>query len=489
MKSQNILKTFSVAAIGGAFALGGFYFLSESGNTNQIITKSEIIKPVLQKVNLNPGITLPSEGFTVAAQNSLNSVVHITTETSLSYRSEEDQLYELLYGRKTRRAPQRASGSGVILSSDGYIVTNNHVVDRADKVTVTLNDNKKYDAKVIGTDPATDMAVLKIEETGLSEIVIGNSDDVKVGEWVVAVGNPFNLTSTVTAGIVSAKSRSINIMRQNANRNIFPIESFIQTDAAVNPGNSGGALVNTMGELIGINTAIASMTGSYTGYSFAVPVNIMKKVTSDIIRYGVVQRGFIGVSIQEMSQELADKLDINNAEGVYVNGLSEKGAAKQAGLKVGDIILKVDETKVSTVPELQEQIGRHKPGDKVTVGVSRNGKYKSLVVMLRNSDGNTKAVSKPQEIISNYMGATFKKPSQKELLSLGIKNGIKVDNMSSGKLKKIGVEKGFIITKADKKVIKTSKELQTILENNQGEGVLIEGYYPNGVKAYYGVGM
>lgn len=488
MKSQNIIKTFSVALMGGAFALGGSYLINEQ-NSNKEILKTEVETPIFRTADVLSTNVLPKEGFTLAAENSLNSVVHITTETNPSYATEEDQLFELLYGRKTQRMPQRGSGSGVIISSDGYIVTNNHVVANADKVTVTLNDNKKYEANVVGTDPATDMAVLKVDANGLTDIVIGNSDDVKVGEWVLAVGNPFNLTSTVTAGIVSAKSRSINIMQQNATENIFPIESFIQTDAAVNPGNSGGALVNTKGELVGINTAIASRTGSYTGYSFAVPVNIMKKVTSDIIKYGVVQRAFIGVSIQEMTQELANELSVNNTEGVYVNGLSEGGAAIEAGIKKGDIILKIDEAKITSVPELQEQIGRHKPGDVVSVGVSRNGSLKDFKVTLRNLEGNTKVVEKSTIEIASFLGASFVKPSSKELSSLGIKNGIKIKDISVGKLKQIGIEKGFIIIKVDKQDVNDTKQLESILNKNEGEGVLIEGYYPNGVKAYYGVGM
>ncbi len=488
MESKQIIKSVSVAILGGAIALGGSFLFKDEP---KIVEKVIIEQPSSNLVNYS-GITLSSQNmdFTVAAEGTVNSVVHILTETTAKMSSDEEAFYEFFYGKRRPQRAQRGTGSGVIISDDGYIVTNNHVVAGADKVNVTLNDNKQYEATVVGTDPSTDLAVIKIEEEGLTGIELGNSDDVKIGEWVLAVGNPFNLTSTVTAGIVSAKSRSINIMQQNSAKNLFPIESFIQTDAAVNPGNSGGALVNTAGELVGINTAIASKTGSYSGYSFAVPVNLMKKVTADLIKYGVVQRAFIGVSIQEMNQDLANELSVSNTEGVYVNGLSDGGAAKDAGIEVGDVIIKIEDKEVKSVASLQEQVGNHQPGDKINVGLYRSGNYKIIPVTLKNLDGTTDVVSKPKELEKNeLLGAKLVIPSKKELSSLGIDNGVKVESLSKGKLRNIGIEKGFIITKVDKTKISSEKELEKILNKNKGEGVLIEGIYPNGMKAFYGVGM
>jgi serine protease Do len=483
---KTIVKTISIAFLGGAIALGGYSLLFPK---KEIIIQQKSEKSIFaQPVNIPSDASGEVLDFKFAANQSLNSVVHINTETKRKQLSQEEQLFELFYGNGGGNRSQIGSGSGVIISEDGYIVTNNHVVEKADIIRVILNDNREYSAKIIGTDPSTDIAVLKIEEKELSPIAIGNSDEIQVGEWVLAVGNPFNLTSTVTAGIVSAKGRSINIMQRNrGGKQIFPIESFIQTDAAVNPGNSGGALVNAKGELVGINTAIASQTGSYSGYSFAVPVNIMKKVTTDMIKYGVVQRAFIGVGIQEMNQEIANEIGSNITEGVFVNGLSEGGAAEFAGIKKGDVITKINTTPIKSVPELQEQVGRYNPGDKVTVELVRNGKQKSIEVTLRNNEGNTDLIEKDNNDI--LQEAIFVNPNLKELKALGIKNGVKIENVGEGKLKEIGISNGFIITKVDKKDINNIEELKTQLKKAEIEGVLIEGYYKNGVKAYYGMGM
>ncbi len=483
---KTIVKTISIAFLGGAIALGGYSLLTPD---KEIIIQQKQESPIFaQPVNVPTNAAGSVLDFKHAANQSLNSVVHINTETKRRQLSQEEQLFELFYGNGGANRSQRGSGSGVIISEDGYIVTNNHVVEKADIIQVVLNDNREYTAKVIGTDPSTDMAVLKIEETNLSPIAIGNSDEIQVGEWVLAVGNPFNLTSTVTAGIVSAKGRSINIMQRNSNgKQIFPIESFIQTDAAVNPGNSGGALVNSKGELVGINTAIASQTGSYSGYSFAVPVNIMKKVTTDMIKYGIVQRAFIGVGIQEMNQNLANEIGSKITEGVFVNGLSEGGAAESAGIKKGDVITKINSTAIKSVPQLQEQVGRYNPGDKVTVELIRNGKEKTAVVTLRNYEGTTGLVKKPK--IETLLSASFSIPSEKELKALKITKGVKVKEVGKGKLKEIGINSGFIITKIDKQPISSVKELKKQLKKAESEGVLIEGYYPNGMKAYYGMGM
>ncbi len=377
--------------------------------------------------------------------------------------------------------PQQSTGSGVIISDDGYIVTNNHVVDGADKVDVTLDDKRAYTAKVIGTDPSTDLALLKIDAKSLPYAAYGNSDQVRVGEWALAVGNPFNLNSTVTAGIISAKGRNIHILPDQK----FPIESFIQTDAAVNPGNSGGALVNTNGELIGINAAIASNTGSYSGYSFAIPVNIVKKVVDDILEFGTVQRGFIGVSIRDIDGDFLKEKGLPTLDGVYVNGITKDGAAATSGLKEGDVITKINGVAVKSSPELQEQVGRYRPGDDIKVTVMRDEQEKTFNVTLRNKEGNTKVIR--NEAV-DFLGARLEPIEDGELSKLQIESGIRVKELGSGKLKSAGIKEGFIITTIDNKPVTSTDDLTSYLGQKKG-GVLIEGYYPNGMKAYYGFGM
>jgi len=338
------------------------------------------------------GNSFPSSGvdFTNASEKSVNGVVHIKTRYLSAYSG--DPFYEYFFGSSNSGRIQEASGSGVIISADGYIATNNHVIDGADEIKVTLNNQETYTATLIGRDPSTDLALLKIEGTDLPYVDFANSDDVKIGEWVLAVGNPFNLTSTVTAGIVSAKSRNINLLKGDNSKNIFPIESFIQTDAAVNPGNSGGALVNPQGELIGINTAIASKTGSYAGYSFAIPSNIVKKVTADLVKYGVVQRAFVGVGLANINQQVMEQAELPNLKGVLVTGVAPNSAAFDGGIKSGDVILKVAEDIVSKVPEIQEKIGNYRPGDEVMITIRRGDLEQELNLILKNQQGTTDVV-------------------------------------------------------------------------------------------------
>jgi len=304
----------------------------------------------------------------------------------------------------------------------------------------------------------------------------------------LAVGNPFNLTSTVTAGIISAKARNINILGNNTDKNLHPVESFIQTDAAVNPGNSGGALVNTKGELVGINSAIASNTGSYTGYSFAIPVNIARKVAADLLEFGEVQRAFIGVSIRDLDAGLAKEKNISEIKGVYVDGLTMGGSAEEAGVKNGDVILKVGEVNVNNVPELQEQVSRYRPGDVINVTLKRNKEVKVIKLTLKNKDGDVSVVEKSRPEAITSLGALFEPASKAEMKKLNIENGVKVTQLQAGKLLSIGVQEGFIITGVDKKKIYSTKDIEAALENKRG-GVLIEGVYPNGMKAYYGFGI
>ena len=429
--------------------------------------------------------------FRDAAASTINTVVHITSEYSGTASSTNFyDPFRDFFGSPQQSGPQVSSGSGVIVSSDGYVITNNHVIEGADKVEVTLDNKKTYEATMIGTDPSSDLALLKIDEKDLQFIPYGNSDDVAVGEWVLALGNPFNLNNTVTAGIVSAKGRNINLLQYDAENEVFPLESFIQTDAAVNPGNSGGALVNTQGELIGINTAIASRTGSYAGYSFAIPVNIVRKVINDLLEFGTVQRAFIGVSIRDLNQELADQLGIDEVQGVYVSELTPGGAAYEAGIEAGDIITHVGPTRVNDVPSLQEQVARYRPGDKIAVTVTRDNSTEMMDVLLRNKDGNTDIVPKEVEEakVVNALGANFSETTSKERRALGIDGGVKVNRITGGKLRSSGIREGFIITKVDKTEVNTAEELISILNNKKG-GVLIEGIYPNGMKAYYGFGM
>jgi Do/DeqQ family serine protease len=493
---KNGFKLTTAGIIGGLVTFGLLHiFPNLSNNTTfqskVIITeKEEIEKNSFKTVNTNPYNNKENStlDFTSAAEKTVNSVVHI--QSKFTAQQQSDPLIEFFWGpNPNNQNPQIATGSGVIISNDGYIVTNNHVIDNADEIAITLNDGRELNATLIGTDPGTDIALLKINDNNLPYTEFGNSDEVEIGDWVLAVGNPFNLTSTVTAGIVSAKARNINLLTGDRNNNVFPLESFIQTDAAVNPGNSGGALVSPNGLLVGINTAIASQTGSYSGYSFAVPSNLVLKVVNDIKSYGMVQRAFIGVVIQDVDQKTMNSMKLPNTNGVFVRELSEGGAAKEAGIKENDVILKVDNVEVNDVPELQEQIGRFRPGDKVNVIVRRNNENKLIEVVLRNQSGNTKLVNKKNlEKKASIYGATFLEAEETEMRKLKIKNGVKIHSLSKGKLQEAGLKPGFIITHLDKKpVYKTSELLEAFKKNNGG--ILIEGVYVNGVKGYYGFGI
>jgi len=488
--SKKILGVFTIAGIGGLTALGLNHLLSIQSN-NQV-SQLEYQAPV-SYVKL-PGANAPelAVDFTTAAASSVHSVVNVKTtypiETQNPYLYDPFRDFFGLHGqRQPQQAPQ-STGSGVVISQDGYIITNNHVVDGADKIEITLNDKRSYSAEVIGKDPSTDLALLKIKEEGLEFINYGNSDNVKVGEWVLAVGNPFNLNSTVTAGIISAKGRNINILANDREKGQFPVEAYLQTDAAVNPGNSGGALVNAKGELVGINSAIASTTGSYTGYSFAIPVNLARKVVADLLEFGQVQRAFIGLLIQDLDGKLAKEKSITAIKGVYIKGIVEGGAGAEAGIKEGDVITKIGETEVNNQPELLEQIGRYRPGNKVNITLNRNNQEKVMAVVLKNKDGNTDVVLKPKVEVISALGASFEDVTKDEMKKLSIEHGLKVAKLGAGKLLSAGIKEGFIITSVDKKKIATIEDIKATLETKKG-GVLIEGIYPNGMRAYYGFGL
>jgi Do/DeqQ family serine protease len=372
------------------------------------------------------------------------------------------------------------SGSGVIISEDGYIVTNNHVIDFADDIEVTLDDNRVFKAKVVGTDPSTDLALIQIKENNLPYLPLTNSDEVEVGEWVLAVGNPFNLNSTVTAGIVSAKGRNINILRDRS-----AIESFIQTDAAINPGNSGGALVNLQGGLIGINTAIASNTGVYMGYGFAVPANIVSKVVHDLKQYGMVQRGYLGLLIRSVDGNLAREKDLDVTEGVYVDSITANSAAGEAGIEIGDVIMEVDGSEVNTSAQLLELIAKRYPGDKVALKVDRGGKRSEYLVTLRNQDGDEKIAERGASGMLDLMGVELEEIDTQTAKKIDAKGGLRVTKLSSGKLKRgTDMKVGFIITSVDGKEVSSIKEFTRYLENKSG-GILLEGVYEDIPGTYY----
>lgn len=380
--------------------------------------------------------------------------------------------------------PQVATGSGVIVSEDGYIVTNNHVVNGADEIEVVLNNNKTYKAKLIGKDGDTDLALVKIEAKELPAINFANSDSALVGEWVLAVGNPFNLASTVTAGIISAKGRNINILGdQAAQGSNTSIESFIQTDAAVNPGNSGGALVDVNGNLIGINTAIASPTGSYAGYSFAVPSNIVKKVIFDLQKFGVTQRGFLGVTIRTMDNETADKLGFDRPYGVYVDGVNKGSAAEEAGLKNKDVITNINGAAVNSSPELQEQVARYSPGDKLTVDYIRDGKKQTATIVLKNKYNTTATVDNNIDVLG-ALGVQVENLTAAEMRSLGVSGGVKITDLKDGKLTEFtDIRKGFVITQIDDQPVNNKQDFINLLKEKSGK-VLVEGIYPNKPMSY-----
>jgi Do/DeqQ family serine protease len=489
---KNNIKLFGLGLLGGMLPLGAYLMLngtSYSSLSEEVIDGNRNFHA--RSVNLE-GMNAAGPNFIDASESTINSVVHVTTKV-VKTSFQRDPFQEFFYGPGAggREFKQygAGAGSGVIISSEGYIVTNNHVIQDASEIEVILNDNSKYTATIVGSDPATDIAVLKIEGKGFTAIPLGNSDELRIGEWVLAVGNPFNLTSTVTAGIVSAKARNINLLADRSKQDIVPIESFIQTDAAVNPGNSGGALVNTRGELVGINTAIASQTGSYSGYSFAVPVNLVNKVMRDLIDYGIVQRGFLGVQISDINQEIKETNKLPSLKGVFISKVTDNGSAEKAGVKDGDVILKIGTKEVNSVAELQEEIGKRRPGDKVSLTIrGKNGNEEIKELVLRNQDGETKLVSK-EEIAKNVaLGATFLELTSKDRKELNISNGVKIGTLTSGKLKSIGLQPGMVITKVNNEPVETVEQLTTKL-NGGNKGILLEVLSESGKKEYFGFGL
>lgn len=482
MKTKRFLGNFSIAILSALIAVFVYshYFKKENSSTVSIEQQKQKALGLLEdsnKVNYSPapfGTNGDIVDFTEAADKSVHAVVHVTSK----YNLENDEyyqnpIYEFLFGN-VQRQPSVSFGSGVIISEDGYIVTNYHVVEKSDEIQVVLNDKRTFSAEVVGTDPGTDLALLKVEGEKLPYIELGNSDLLKVGEWVLAVGNPFNLTSTVTAGIVSAKARNINILRDQSR---YPIESYIQTDAAVNRGNSGGALVNLRGELVGVNSAIISPSGTYSGYSFAIPINLVKKVVADIIKYGEVQRAILGVSIFDVNSVVADEYNLDKIEGVFVESVTDDGAAKDAGMKQGDVILEINNIKVNSATELTEQIGKYRPGETIYVTVKRDNKKKQFEVVLRNMHGNTKIVKADEYL--EVLGASFQKLSTSERRRLGVDYGIGVVDLKDGALRDAGIKENFVITRIQNEKITDVEDLKRVL-SREGLGAVaeIEGTYP-----------
>ncbi|MFZ1806700.1 MAG: trypsin-like peptidase domain-containing protein [Cyclobacteriaceae bacterium] len=412
--------------------------------------------------------------FGDAAEMITPAVVHIRTV----YGSGEFSLNPL---KQYLNPPARSSGSGVILTDDGYIVTNNHVIEEATQIEVVMNNNQRFYAKLVGKDPSTDLALLKIKARNLPYVKYGDSDLITPGEWVLAIGNPFDLNSTVTAGIISAKARNIGILRD---RNNLQVESFIQTDAAVNPGNSGGALVNLKGELIGINSAIATSTGNYAGYSFAIPVSLVKKIVDDLLEFGTVQRGLLGVQIIDVSADLAENRDLDVVQGVYITRVNQNSAAEEAGIVSGDVIIAIDNHAVNSVSELQEWVARNRPGQSITVTFMRAGETKSVLTTLRNFEGSDKV--EETKIEYELEGATFEDISYRNLTQLNIDGGIMIKELSDGKWKKAGIKEGFIITHIDKVPVDDVEDLNRTLSFKNG-GILVEGIYQKNDKEVYGL--
>jgi len=497
--------TLLTAFVGGAMALGAYKVVEDKYAANMSFEDKQ--KVYFASNHLTPAPTVASSGqldFTQAAAAVTPAVVYIRTtygNQGNDQQSEMQQMFGQMFGQRIPQQVEMASGSGVIISPDGYIVTNNHVVDRAVKIEVVTNDHQDFKAKVIGTDPNTDLALIKIEGHDLPIVKLGNSDNVRVGEWVLAVGNPFKLTSTVTAGIVSAKGRNIGIIGHDESEQQNPfgrtqyqqtpklnqaIESFIQTDAAINPGNSGGALVNTNGELIGINSAIASHTGSYEGYGFAIPINLAKKVLDDIEKYGVVKRGYVGISFQELDEDAASALHIDRTAGLYVNDVVPNGGAAQAGMQKGDIITKVEGNKVYASSDLQETVGRLQPGDKVHLTVLRGNEERNFTVTLKANkpvEPTDMAVTKSAEELFNRIGASFVPLNAEQKAKFHVNSGVIVTQVREGGLfDYTDVPVGSVITQINRQPITSIDDMDHALSNLRNGLLTISGYYPDGSK-------
>ncbi len=480
MKSKRIIGSLLMGLFGGLTAVFlyfiVFYKEPSTANLGNSIERAQQTQQV-RLVNLPSGLDTGTTDFNAAAEQGVKAVVHVKTEMEMETNA-VNPFYYFFFGDKgtPQKQPVLGFGSGVILSPDGYIVTNNHVIQDAKKIEVTLDDKRTFKAVVVGTDPTTDLALLKIKAKNLPYLVFGDVNKVQLGDWVLAIGNPFNLTSTVTAGIISAKGRNLGMLGDQKYR----IESYLQTDAALNPGNSGGALINLKGELIGINSAIISPTRGFTGYSFAIPADIVKKVVSDLEEYGQVQRAIMGVTIEDITADLAKEKHLDKMEGVYINDITTGGAAEKAGIKAGDVVLAINGVKVNSSSELQEEVSLYRPKDKINVLIKRKGKTQQYVVTLRNLQGNAELV-KASDFID---GAKFENISKKEKGHLKLDYGVKITDLRPGKFTDIGLRKGYIIISINGKPMRTPRDVYQIL--GSGNDIRsIEGVQPNGTYFSY----
>lgn len=475
-------KYFGYLAVGifsAAFTLAGMNWLNENRGEVSLISTSDTKQDEgnFSFVDYKGTVAYTAPNFVEASSKTVNAVVSIINFANPAQTKRSADPFEFFFGfPQQERDPDMPSGqgSGVIISQDGYIVTNNHVIKGSNKIEVVLNNQRSYMAELIGTDPNTDIALLKIEEKGLPFIKFIDSDLINVGDWVLAVGNPFGLNSTVTAGIVSAKGRSIDILRRNASN---PIESFIQTDAAINPGNSGGALVNPNGDLVGINTALSSPTGTFSGYGFAVPSNLVKKVVEDIKKYGMVQRGYLGIEGMDLNDELIVKkynkergTNLKSQQGILVNNVTDKGGAQAAGIEKGDIIIEIDGQKITSFGKLTFAVGSKYPGDKVEVKILRDGKERTYTITLRDQKGNAKTRSIADLSVAEKLGAEFEPLTDRQKISFGIDHGVMVKNLQPGsKLAGIGIGENFILLKVNDKDVASQEDVEKILQKNKGK--------------------
>lgn len=486
MKRNTFFLSLLTGFSGGAIVLIAYLFFSNPKENNSHSTvEFKSSTPVQLAESVHNVQNSRYVNLTAAAQKSVDAVVHVKTLSSRQSQSYSNPFLDFFFGSPGfgyEEKPVLSSGSGVIITEDGFIVTNNHVIENSNRVEVTLNDKRTFEAQLIGTDPSTDIALLKIEGNNFSCLPFGNSDSAKVGEWVLAVGNPFNLTSTVTAGIISAKARNINIINKK-----YGIESFIQTDAAVNPGNSGGALVNSKGELIGINTAIASHTGTFTGYSFAIPISIVQKVVSDLVEFGEVQRAILGIVVSDINSQLAEKFNLKVLDGVLVQQTEAGSPASKAGIEPGDVITHIGAIQIKTLSEFQDHLIRFRPGDEISLTINRNGKTVDKKAILQNRFGSTDIIKRTD--VMNVLGAIFKPISKDDAKSLGIKGGLQVIDLEKGKLLNAGIRNGFIITIVNGQSILKIEDLNDALNKATKGGVYVEGIYPNGMRAYYAFGL
>jgi Do/DeqQ family serine protease len=472
-------KLFLAAILGSVCTIGAVEFIKRDTVTLGYTVQSPVSNVTYTKDE--NGRTVPLD-FTAIAEQVTPAVVFIkSTQDQPSRDQGQNDPFRDFFGPRIQQGPSQSSGSGVIINNSGYIVTNNHVVQDAEIVEVTLNDNRSFKAEVIGTDPDTDLALIKINVDGLKALSFVDSDQSRVGEWVLAVGNPFNLTSTVTAGIISAKGRNINIINGNTEQGNTAIESFIQTDAAINPGNSGGALVNMSGGLLGINTAIASPTGSYSGYGFAVPSNIVSKIVEDLIKYGAVQRGWLGVQVGSVNSDLVKDQSLEVNEGAYISGFAEDGksSAKEAGLKEGDVVVKIDETPIRSSSALIEQVGRHRPGDKLMITVNRKGKEITYPVVLKTKNGDLATVKPSEKSGYASLGFEVEELDAQTLKRLELQSGVRIKEITNSKLARYtDIREGFIITKVNDEPVKSVKEFNELLKKKKvGDLIILTGTY------------